>query len=181
MNNTKRTFLAIGFMFFGLLACNSEQTTEQTTVIDNPSPSSEANEASEYPPLSSIPESTPVGPTDVPIPESLKPTLSFTNPGASLNTAQAATSTARLNPAHGQPGHDCGIPVGSPLKGSVAAKAAPATEMPVAVSSPLETKTVDFSGLSSQPKLDPNVKINPAHGQPGHDCSVGVGEPLPVK
>ena len=63
----------------------------------------------------------------------------------------------------------------------MATKAAPATEMPVAVSSPVETKTVDFSGLSSEPKLDPNVKINPAHGQPGHDCSVGVGERLPVK
>ena len=27
----------------------------------------------------------------------------------------------------------------------------------------------------------PNVKVNPAHGQPGHDCAIAVGAPLPVK
>jgi hypothetical protein len=29
---------------------------------------------------------------------------------------QPANGNVRLNPAHGQPGHDCAIPVGQPLK-----------------------------------------------------------------
>lgn len=80
------------------------------------------------------------------------------------------TSTSGLNPAHGQPGHNCDIPVGEPLDGS-------GTQNQVTT---LPTIT--------QPVAQPNFVggapangINPAHGQPGHDCAVTVGAPLPVK
>ncbi|MCP9768448.1 hypothetical protein EGI22_11030 [Lacihabitans sp. LS3-19] len=179
MKNQKSTFLAIGFVFLGLIACNSDNTTEQTVVIDNPAPTAVANEApDDYPPLSSIPESTPPPSAALPPPTSLSPAGPFATSSAPINTPVAATSTARLNPAHGQPGHDCAIAVGAPLKSSVAAKPAAAPAIPVAT--PLETKSVAAPALTST-NLDPNAKINPAHGQPGHDCAVAVGAPLPVK
>lgn len=71
--------------------------------------------------------------------------------------APSVKTTARLNPAHGQPGHRCDIAVGAPLN------AAPAA--PVAARQPVVPNTA-------------GVKLNPPHGQPGHDCSVEVGKPL---
>lgn len=78
--------------------------------------------------------------------------------------------TAGLNPPHGQPGHDCAIAVGAPLKGSPAANAvptsAPTMNFPTATPSPSPAST---SG---------GQRLNPPHGQPGHDCAVQVGAPL---
>ena len=78
--------------------------------------------------------------------------------------------TAGLNPPHGQPGHDCAIAVGAPLKGSPASNAAPTTaptmNFPTATPSPSPAST---SG---------GQRLNPPHGQPGHDCAVQVGAPL---
>ncbi|MEA3425866.1 MAG: hypothetical protein U9R46_06435 [Bacteroidota bacterium] len=70
--------------------------------------------------------------------------------------APAVKTTAKLNPAHGQPGHRCDIAVGAPLNAKPAAPAAPQPAVP------------NTAG----------VKLNPPHGQPGHDCSVEVGKPL---
>ena len=80
---------------------------------------------------------------------------------------KVAAPNSGLNPAHGQPGHDCDIEVGAPLDGS---------------------------GVQNQPSFAPNQAtqpaapsqpatgaLNPAHGQPGHDCGVAVGAPLPAK
>jgi hypothetical protein len=80
-----------------------------------------------------------------------------------------------VNPPHGQPGHDCSVAVGAPLKGGTPATAQPmmsqtATPAP-AVSLPANTNTNTGSNTSG-------AKINPPHGQPGHDCSVAVGAPL---
>jgi hypothetical protein len=107
---------------------------------------------------------------------------------APLNTGSspvaATKSSVRLNPAHGQPGHDCAIAVGAPLKGSVAKVSAP-------VPAPVQATAPNFSVASAPvaapvqataPNFGvPNVKVNPAHGQPGHDCAIAVGAPLPVK
>ena len=59
-----------------------------------------------------------------------------------------------LNPAHGQPGHRCDIPVGADLN-----------------STPAKSQT---------PLLNQGTtgKLNPAHGQPGHRCDIKVGDPL---
>lgn len=76
---------------------------------------------------------------------------------------------AGLNPPHGQPGHDCAIAVGAPLNGSPAASSvpsAPVMNFPTATPSP---SPIPVSG---------GQRLNPPHGQPGHDCAVQVGAPL---
>ena len=69
------------------------------------------------------------------------------------------SSTAGLNPAHGQPGHRCEIPVGSPLN-----------------SAPSTTKAPSTSSATNNTEVAPGM--NPAHGQPGHRCDIAVGKPL---
>lgn len=63
-------------------------------------------------------------------------------------TPANATGEVTLNPPHGQPGHDCAIPVGQPLSNS-------------------------SNGTPTN-----NANINPPHGQPGHRCDIAVGAPL---
>lgn len=85
---------------------------------------------------------------------------------APAQPASVSAGPAKLNPPHGQPGHDCDIAVGAPLDGS-GGQVQPA----------------------AQPTFNPQVAqgsapangINPPHGQPGHDCDVAVGAPLPTK
>ncbi|MGV3640601.1 MAG: hypothetical protein ACO1NZ_08795, partial [Adhaeribacter sp.] len=129
-------------------------------------------------------------------------------PGAPLFPAsqagQQATAggQAGLNPAHGQPGHNCAVPVGAPLPGAAAASQPVATSLsttttPLPSAGPLATPgsasattpaTAPVAGpiaLPSQPAATPvaitgkaATGLNPAHGQPGHDCAVPVGAPL---
>lgn len=197
MKNQKSTLIAASFMFFGLLACNSDKTAEQTTVIENTAPAPAANSL-DVPPLSSIPEIGVSQPTaTIPPPSALNTAGQFANSGLPLNTnaplntsgprntntAVNTKSSVRLNPAHGQPGHDCAVAVGAPLKNSVASTPAPAAAKVAATSIPVETKTVAAPVQATAPNfsVNPNAKVNPAHGQPGHDCAVAVGAPLPVK
>jgi hypothetical protein len=84
--------------------------------------------------------------------------VNFSNPGTQTQTG----ATTGVNPAHGQPGHRCDIPVGADL-GSPAQSN---TATPPPITTPVTTGTVAAG-------------TNPAHGQPGHDCSVAVGAPLP--
>lgn len=83
-------------------------------------------------------------------------------------SAPTTTTAAGMNPPHGQPNHRCDIAVGAPLNsppGKPNTTTAPAA-------SPLQP---------AQPASNVNVaglKINPPHGQPGHDCTVEVGKPL---
>jgi cytoskeletal protein RodZ len=71
------------------------------------------------------------------------------------------TSTAVvLNPPHGQPGHICEIPVGSPLPASPA-KATPATKK-----------------IETAKPVEKAQRLNPPHGEPGHRCEIAVGAPL---
>lgn len=98
------------------------------------------------------------------------------NAGGQVEQLPAAvpTSDAGLNPPHGQPGHDCAIAVGAPLDGSGAK---------------VQTQSMPAPQPTIQPATQPNIqstapssgKLNPAHGQPGHDCAVAVGAPLPGK
>lgn len=197
MKNQKSTLLAASFMFFGLLACNSDKTSEQTTVIENTAPSPAENSL-DVPPLSSIPEIGVSQPTaTIPPPSALISAGQFANSGLPLNssaplntnantvanTAANTKSSVRLNPAHGQPGHDCAIAVGAPLKGSAASVPAPAPVQATAPNFSVEPKSVAAPVQATAPNfsVNPNVKVNPAHGQPGHDCAIAVGAPLPVK
>src|SRR5690554_139487 len=75
-----------------------------------------------------------------------------------LNTAPTVNNGVTLNPPHGEPGHDCAVPVGQPLNASAGANVnAPTVNTPI---------------------VNNNVRLNPAHGEPGHDCAVPVGQPL---
>ncbi len=67
-----------------------------------------------------------------------------------------AAGEVKLNPAHGQPGHSCNVPVGAPL---TAAAAAPAGQ-------PAQVAPAAPQGQ----QLLPDGKVNPPHGQPGHVC-----------
>lgn len=104
----------------------------------------------------------------------------------SSNTTEAsATSTQNvadgINPPHGQPGHRCEIAVGAPLNSSPdnAKQAAPTSinnVTPVPASTPKQTMVPSNTVSNATP-----AGMNPPHGQEGHICSIGVGEPLPKK
>lgn len=85
----------------------------------------------------------------------------------SETSAQAAGSEeVKVNPAHGLPGHRCDLPVGAPLTAS-------------AGSTPNPTPTSQLPSTSVSPvRVDQTPQVNPAHGEPGHDCSIPVGAPL---
>jgi hypothetical protein len=87
--------------------------------------------------------------------------------------APGASGTVALNPEHGMPGHRCEIPVGAPLNSPAAAQ--PQVSVQQSTQQPAGTRI-------EQPLTTPNtsktVRLNPAHGEPGHDCNIPVGEPL---
>lgn len=74
--------------------------------------------------------------------------------------SEQTRATVMLNPPHGQPGHICEIPVGSPLPSSPA-KTAP------------ETRKIETT-----PPIKTAQRLNPPHGEPGHRCEIPVGAPL---
>ncbi|WP_293301141.1 hypothetical protein [Pedobacter sp. UBA4863] len=87
-----------------------------------------------------------------------------------LPAPSATTANQRgllTNPEHGQPGHDCALPVGAPLAQKIATTPQPAPD--------------NATPTAPQPVAEkPSItqKLNPAHGQPGHDCAKPVGAPL---
>lgn len=106
--------------------------------------------------------------------------------GIQANAAPAAMATApRMNPAHGQPGHRCDIPVGQPLNSQPAATPA-SQNISVGANNTIQIDP----GTAAQAKVAMNnnaqpVKtapgMNPPHGQPGHRCDIPVGQPLSSK
>ncbi|AWW00226.1 hypothetical protein [Arcticibacterium luteifluviistationis] len=109
-------------------------------------------------PQGPVAQSTPVASSALAAP---KPTVA--------STPNFKTNLKNINPAHGQPGHDCAVAVGAPLP----AKGASSAATPSNVAAPAPASTPNFG-------LPANVgKVNPAHGQPGHDCGIAVGAPLP--
>jgi len=105
-----------------------------------------------------------------------------TSPTGPSNTDSAAAFKAgvALNPQHGQPGHRCDIPVGSPLN-------APATNIQPNVSTtPPPASSAATNINSDAQKVLPqastsNTALNPKHGEPGHRCDIAVGAPLNSK
>lgn len=79
-------------------------------------------------------------------------------------TSTTEGTTATLNPEHGQQGHRCDIPVGTPLD------------------QPKKTNTQQTQTIS--PNVSPvwtkdaAPAKNPAHGQRGHRCDIPVGADL---
>jgi hypothetical protein len=94
-------------------------------------------------------------------------------------------AAANVNPPHGQPGHNCAVPVGAPLNAAPApalnagAPAAPAAGPTVAAAGPLAAPGTQTTATPAPAAVAPGT--NPPHGQPGHDCSVAIGAPLKKK
>lgn len=143
-------------------------------------------------PLSSAPATKAQTPASI---QTTTPTNQIQTPV--LNTTQTATASKTatgLNPKHGLPGHRCDIAVGAPLDGKPAANTPASTPVNLSATpasatapAPLQsniTKSIQASPFSISKPTDAavnqnsNVKLNPAHGQPGHDCSIAVGKPL---
>ncbi|MBK0370620.1 hypothetical protein [Flavobacterium agrisoli] len=87
------------------------------------------------------------------------------------NAITTPSVAAGINPAHGQPGHRCDIPVGAPLNTNTSVQTAAATNstQQVQLSQPVVSKTVTPKGM------------NPPHGEKGHRCDIPVGAPLNSK
>ena len=112
-----------------------------------------------------------------------------------VQQVQQPVATAKgMNPAHGQPGHNCAIAVGAPLNSAVKkAPVASNTILPVQQSqtmlqpntvpnSPMSFNTDGKSTITTSTPTTPVVTapgMNPPHGQEGHVCAVAVGAPLP--
>lgn len=109
---------------------------------------------------------------------------------AGITTTGSGTATvtaAGMNPAHGQPGHRCDIPVGQPLNSAPqqqnAQNVAVNTQQGQAIQidpNALQPGkfTVDKSGKA---KTATPKGMNPPHGEPGHRCDIPVGQPLNSK
>ena len=78
-----------------------------------------------------------------------------------------------MNPPHGQPGHRCDIPVGQSLN-SKPAQASQPTAQTTQVQAPQPMPAPQAVANNTGPK----PKLNPAHGEPWHDCAKKVGEAL---
>lgn len=151
----KRTFFYFPLMALFLSACNNGNAVNET-------PPTAATQESSVSSSSAVSEN-PLGMGDT----AVVPT-DMSAPSADQDSKVA------LNPPHGQPGHRCEIPVGAPLDGSAATNAAP-TAAPAPSPAPMFNQPAGQAGQTAPA----NAKINPPHGQPGHDCAVPVGAPLP--
>ena len=123
--------------------------------------------------------------------EAAKPTLPALSTPPAANTpspfpatgnmpaAPIIAASAKLNPAHGQPGHRCDIAVGAalPATGSAPGLTLPTPNAPV-INTPVQ------STATTTPLVQPTAAttvapgMNPAHGKPGHRCDIAVGQPL---
>ena len=94
-----------------------------------------------------------------------------------LKPNQPAPANLKINPAHGEPGHRCDIAVGAPLDGTSSINKNINNTTPTAniITTPSSITTNTNNQHSTTAS---NLKINPAHGQPGHRCDLAVGAPL---
>ena len=94
-------------------------------------------------------------------------------PGKNDVTTNAAVTG--LNPAHGQPGHRCEIPVGAPLNTATTAN----NPQKAVTAAPTVTTTPTPSAPTTVETAPTQEGMNPPHGQANHRCDIAVGAPLP--
>ena len=112
-----------------------------------------------------------INPVKLPDSSTIHPSPSNT---INLPVAPDISSAAGLNPAHGQPGHRCEIPVGASMNSKPAIPISNSTVQVV----PGTTSAVNNQSTISKPVT---TGINPEHGKPGHRCDIAVGEALNSK
>jgi len=89
-------------------------------------------------------------------------------PSASSSNTSSGQRPAN-NPAHGQPFHDCALPVGAALAVENSPAQQEAATAPVNMQPAPQQQMAPTTGA---------VKLNPEHGAPGHKCELPVGAPL---
>lgn len=89
------------------------------------------------------------------------------------NNGKQVKTAPGMNPPHGQPGHRCDIPVGQPLNSKPASAPQAVQNAVQATPGPAPAPAAQNLAMGEKPKL------NPAHGEPWHSCSLKVGDPLP--
>lgn len=137
-----------------LIACNSNQPDQDPSIRVAPS-TTQTDSLGQ--------QTTTANPAIVPVQPSVVPN----QPVQTAPAATAPVTTAGLNPAHGQPNHRCDIAVGAPLSS------------PVQTSQPTQSiQPVQATKPSAIPVGGSTARLNPAHGEPGHDCKIPVGQPL---
>lgn len=149
----KKILLILGTIATTFVACSDDKSTETAT-----STVSDSNQISLNNLNASPASTTDTGNNDA---KTVEINMDQATPAAPATTATPASG--KVNPPHGEPGHDCALPVGAPLGGG-AAPAAPKAQintMPSVPAAPAGTG-----------------KVNPPHGEPGHDCAKPVGAPI---
>lgn len=197
----KSSLVVASVMFAGMVSCNADISDKDPIIVDETPASTTATDytATEYsvaPELAAAPAAAQAVALNPPHGQpghdcAVAVGAPLTGATAGLTSAPARISTPptvtplsgpipkfnaalNINPAHGQPGHDCSVAVGAPLPSSTART----TSTPAAITT---TPVIANPLVSPTPQFNANVKLNPAHGQPGHDCAVAVGAPLPSK
>ena len=93
-----------------------------------------------------------------------------------IKDSEVTNNEAKLNPAHGQPGHRCEIAVGAPLNSA----AAPLKTTTAAATKPVKpAAAVETNPAVANPPTVTAEGMNPPHGQTNHRCDIAVGAPLP--
>lgn len=167
---------------FALFACNDSSVEEKDsslTVTDSSfKPVTPVTIADTLMSGTDSLQAQPLGQAGVNAPVQNISTPNATIPSPAIKPISPSTSAKGLNPAHGQPGHRCDIAVGAPLS------SAPKTTAPTVTQSAPQVMTTSPATITpatspvTLPKAAPGAKLNPPHGQPGHDCAVQVGAPL---
>lgn len=140
------------------------------------------------------PEATAVEQTEVQQIPTTENIMSSASPAPATVAAPVPAQVAKgMNPAHGQPGHRCEIPVGAPLNSNpgITEQKPPTTVTPAVMNSDgtfssgsnttITTSSNTASGTPSilNPQAATPAGMNPPHGQDGHRCEIAVGAPLP--
>lgn len=161
-----KILLFSSFLLLLFAACSNNQTSSKDVLADSSSinlsvlPSSSALPASPAIPVQVSPVNNTIAPKTESSPSMISPVT--TN----------STVSAALNPAHGQPGHRCDIPIGSPLNSKSLITSGTSTTAPA-------TNPVTVNSTTKPVATAPGM--NPAHGQPGHRCDIPIGSPLNSK
>ena len=91
----------------------------------------------------------------------------------SNNPSSTTTAATGMNPAHGQPGHICEIPVGAPLNSPATSNNQQNAPVPTVTTTPAQSAPNPVEQVAT------TEGANPPHGQANHRCDIAVGAPLP--
>ncbi|CAA7385929.1 hypothetical protein [Chryseobacterium fistulae] len=168
--------------------------SSKTSLLNQPGMQTSTSSSVSVAPGMNPPHGQPGHRCDIPVgqplsskPASANPTQNVTVNGNQTQTIQIDPNTIKpgklnldksgkpikvapgMNPPHGELGHRCDIPVGQPLN-SKPAQVAQSAQNPHALQPQVAEQSI---AMGEKPKL------NPAHGQPWHNCAIKVGEALP--